>query len=260
MIKTVLIVFSFVSILAAAVPDTTTKQEYLTLVNKIEQIEGMENVRNGNLENHKKDLDIKYENFVIDVKRDKQELDFWLKLIAGGGIIALISTIIVLAVYAKKIAKETLDNAFNNKSKEIEALISMHLEDYQLKTKKKILVITPAYSNNEFLTLLFKKTGFNIGNIHYEPMHETIPNGNYDLVLFNDENGKALQSDTGYNGEKKLIEEYLHKFPKGTVRFYFGPKKVEPNAEDRNSTAFTNAHMQLYGNLLNALRYQDICV
>ncbi|MCP4115601.1 MAG: hypothetical protein GY737_09380 [Desulfobacteraceae bacterium] len=80
----------------------------------------------------------------------------------------------------------------------------------------------------------------------------------FDPVLFNDEDG-----DASNQSEQEKIEEHLAGYPLDTVRLYFGLKySINRNRPDINKvikdiTTFANARTQLYGNLMNALRYQD---
>jgi hypothetical protein len=177
------------------------------------------------------------------------------------GVILLfgIGLIIWLRNYAMKKAKEMVNNEFNNKADDIEKLVKEKNEEFQLRHNKKILIVTPDYSNEDHLKKFMQKMDFKIENIKYQPFKPTIDiTENYDIVIFNDENGLSDSKSYDYQEQKNGIEEYLSKFPEETMPFYFGKKHIENiNKNSNKIIAFVNTRTQLYGNLMNALRYQD---
>lgn len=264
-IQLIIILFIVTSTLKASQNSEYGDKSDFTINMRLDYLEKTENIRNKEFVNYKENLDNKIKNNETRQKNDYDRLV--LDVRNQNTIIIIVGSIIIifgvgfffkLREYAEKKSKETLDNAFNKKADEINQLILQQNEEYQLKTKKKILVVTPEYSCNEFLKLFFNKMGFNSDNIQYEPMLEKIPVGNFDLIIFNDE---SVVNKCDNNSKNEIeIEKYLQKYPLKTIRLYFGPKRLYTGNEyekDRIITSFVNTRLQLYGNLMNALRYQD---
>src|SRR5690554_936304 len=268
-IQLIIILFIVTSTLKASQNSEYGDKSDFTINMRLDYLEKTENIRNKEFVNYKENLDNKiknnetrqkndYDRLVLDVRNQNTIITIFgglFILLGVGSLLFLYSNAIK---YADKKVKETLDNAFNNKAEEINKLILQQNEEYQLKTKKKILVVTPEYSCNEFLKLFFNKMGFNSDNIQYEPMLEKTPVGNFDLIIFNDE---SVVNKCDNNSKNEIeIEKYLQKYPLKTIRLYFGPKRLYTGNEyekDRIITSFVNTRLQLYGNLMNALRYQD---
>lgn len=264
-IQLIIILFIVTSTLKASQNSEYGDKSDFTINMRLDYLEKTENIRNKEFVNYKENLNNKIKNNETRQKNDYDRLV--LDVRNQNTIIIIVGSIIIifgvgfffkLREYAEKKSKETLDNAFNKKADEINQLILQQNEEYQLKTKKKILVVTPEYSCNEFLKLFFNKMGFNSDNIQYEPMLEKIPVGNFDLIIFNDE---SVVNKCDNNSKNEIeIEKYLQKYPLKTIRLYFGPKRLYTGNEyekDRIITSFVNTRLQLYGNLMNALRYQD---
>lgn len=100
---------------------------------------------------------------------------------------------------------------------------------------------------------VLKNVGFNMQN--YYTSEEEASKG-FDVLFINDKGGSIEIGDTN----TKLIQE-IKSLPEDVVVFYYNNtgKRLDtgkfPGMEDKIS--FVNAASQIYGNLLNTLKYQD---
>jgi hypothetical protein len=252
----VLIILSMIMPILASQNSTIDMRTIDSLKQRIGILEGVKENYTKDIENNKNALQNQYDRFVNETKNEYAMVRLFGKFILLFGIGTIIGLIFYLRNYASKKAKETLDTAFNNKADEIEELIRIKNEDYQLKTKKKILVITPSYSDNQFLTSFFKKMDFNIDNIEYEHFSQKEIKNKFDIIIFNDEKGKPPTKDKSQ--EQIDIEKFFIAAPSKALRFYYGPKRLSINdIAIQNILSYANTPLQLYSNLMNALRYQD---
>jgi hypothetical protein len=252
----VLIILSMIMPILASQNSTIDMRTIDSLKQRIGILEGVKENYTKDIENNKNALKNQYDLFVNEIKKDNTLIKWILSIIGIIGLSTIIGSIFYLRKYASKKAKETLDTAFNNKADEIEELIRIKNEDYQLKTKKRILVITPSYSDKQFLINFFKKMDFNIDNIEYELFPQKEIKNKFDIIIFNDEKGKPATKDKSQ--EQIDIEEFFIATPSKALRFYYGPKRLSINdIAIQNILSYANTPLQLYGNLMNALRYQD---
>jgi len=241
--------------------DSITVQRLIDHEMRLDYLEKMENIRKTEFTNFEKSAKNDFESFVLEVRRNNRYIGIISTLLSflfiGGGFILFFN----FKNYADKKGKEILGSALKKNEIAINELLMQENEEHQLRTKKRILVVTPQYSDNEFIRRFFREMSFNPANIHYETFKDNIPEGKYDLVLFNDETGGDGSNDDEENIKRvESIEWYLQKFSSKTIRLYFGNEKLFSDVrfeKDRTVTSFVNTRLQLYGNLMNALKYQD---
>ncbi|HHM20530.1 MAG TPA: hypothetical protein ENJ20_00780 [Bacteroidetes bacterium] len=169
------------------------------------------------------------------------------------GIGAVISAITKYRSIEKKVGKKLkkkFDNIITEKKGDILALIDQQSREKQFVKNKKILVLTAKNGDDVFLRKFFKTMGFPIDNVNYEKVEEYEAINGYDLIFANNEN-----DDLNF----ELISSYFENSSPKTVLFYFGFNRFtsnNPKIKDRLS--FANAKTQIYGNLINLFKYQDI--
>jgi len=166
-------------------------------------------------------------------------------------ILGLIISIIALYRKIYKVAAQKVEDKFetlfNENREKLIRLIQLQDEELQLKQNKKIIVLSGEVSSDSFLRSFFATKGFR--NVRFEVLKQPIEFAESDVVLFNNEDNKL---------DKKLIQERASKTPKETVCFYFGASRIEFQPEIDNRVAYANSKMQLYGNFMNALKYQEL--
>ncbi len=204
------------------------------------------------------------------------QLQFWVYLASG---LATVFGAAVLVSYIRffreKVILKTLAKNFDVETKNLAALLNEVKKDYTLKKKTKILVATPENHDDKFIRKFFRKMGFSLAADSQDdtPRIKFIqfssgqsPEQGYDLILFNDEKGareyKKEENEKGYREcqkEKTEIHNYFSSYSgQEAICFYFGPKRI-PTPENIQ-LSYANARLQLYGNLMNALRFQEFMV
>jgi hypothetical protein len=114
-----------------------------------------------------------------------------------------------------------------------------------LKNKSSILVLSPVNSDVTFFRKFFINTRFT--NVDYQYIDNISNLNKANLVLFNNDDGKF---------DHKEILEIIKKTRENVFCFYFGQGRFE-SGEYKDRVSFANTKLQLYGNLINALRYQE---
>jgi hypothetical protein len=141
---------------------------------------------------------------------------------------------------------EEFEKLFKARDHAIREIIKSEDEANRLKLSKSIQVLSLPGASEEFLNDFFLKTGFlNVSSGTFDSNNII---GNKDLILFNndDKNTQIPPKDVG---------EYIKKLPRTTIGFYFGEGRVDGVG---SNFASANIRFQLYGNLINALRYQAV--
>lgn len=152
----------------------------------------------------------------------------------------------------KKKMDEWINKEFPKIKEEFLEAAKKQGEEFKVKEKKSILVISKKEADETFLKMFFEERGFNSRNVNYMRLGEAKNVEKYDLVLFNNESDKKEQSP---DHSKEI--EVMAKTKKDAIGFYFGPNRFE--SEDyKNKINFANSRPQLYGNLINSLRYQSL--
>lgn len=127
-----------------------------------------------------------------------------------------------------------------------------------LKVEKKIAILSKPGADTVFLERFFKRMGFECfrtmdykdGNVDYL---------NYDLVLINNDFNPNDENVNRYyfsEGERKAIFEKIR--TKQIIFFYFGGQDLAADIRSHQQCASTNLKPQLYGNLINALKFQKM--
>jgi hypothetical protein len=240
----------------------------------IEELNNRVNILEGQKENLDKQAELlkeKFENEVVSLnnkfieQKRKLEDDYnyltvllWVfGLLTVIGIFTMaISMLISYFKIRKKIegiAEEKIqkkfDSFFQEKKDQLDELINKQNEEFQLKKEKRILVLTPDGPDNLFLNKFFKGERFDKDKVKFDtPLNAANLNLNdFHVVLLDNEDDKF---------GKGLIPGIVIG-SKEVVFVYFGPPNDESKAiQKEKNVAFANYRAQLYGNLINAMRYQ----
>ena len=253
-------IFLFISFMA---PAQQGKNETLTdLSQRVKILEGQKDdlkelindklkIVEDDFKNKSNSLDTEFQKFKNKMEHDYNSLEILTWIFGPLIVITLIILYIRLLKRAEQIAeqkiKEKFDSLIEKKESRIIDIIKRHDKELQLKKHSNILVLTPAGSDDSSLEKFFEKMEFKTPDFKSP---DQLPNlKKYHLVLFNNENEKF----------KEGIIPGLVKKSKGILFFYFGPpKKDSRDIQNEKNVAFANYGAQLYGNLINALRYQAV--
>jgi hypothetical protein len=195
-----------------------------------------------------KKFDSLKEEILIEQKRNNSIFDtllIILALLGIGGVGSLWGLKKFVDYKSKEFAEKMIKEIFEKERKKISELIKKQGEEILLREEKKILVLTPTDADDSFVRDFFQEMKF----VEVEfGTPDTLSNlKKYHLILFNNEDEKF----------KEGIIPGLVKKTKGILFFYFGPPtKDSREIQNEKNVAFANYGAQLYGNLINALRYQ----
>jgi hypothetical protein len=211
------------------------------LENRIEKTEGFQT-------NTEKALDNKFTSLENKINDD----NYFIKLALGVGLGINLIFVIGLLIGAEKYVKTKLNQKFDNiidqqEGNILEVIDKQDVEKQILKAKK-ILVLTAKNGDDTFVRKFFKTMGFQIDNVNYEKVDSYKVYDGYDLIFANNE-------DTFFDEE--LIQEYFEKSKAGVVLFFFG-KSFTKGQNVTTRMSFANSRTQIYGNLLNLLKYQEV--
>ncbi len=187
-------------------------------------------------------------------------IELFFELTSITGIIALIAGL--YALYNKLIKSaytkisetfnqhfdKELEKRFQAKEADIKKLIHFHNEELQIKKTKKIMVLSPKEADHQFVEKYFETMEFE--NVRFEVFDPQKHYVDQDLILFND-------LDKKFAFEEEEIINYSKSQPEDIICFYFGDKWIEPKKIGDNFT-FAKVKTQLYGNLMSALRFQEV--
>lgn len=213
---------------------------------RIKKIEEFRAIDDKKFENKSKELDLKLEEY----KQQKTLVD-WIALSLGG---LTIVSLWGLWQRAKSIAEKKIEEKFesllSDKKLQLINIIDSHDKETNLKKDNTIYIIASNNSNTDFLLEFFKKLGFSKTVLRkvsqYEKIEEHIK---YDILfLFRDETNEPLSDE--------VSKQYIEDSRNDAIIFNFGKNIQLSNGKSRFSSA--SFWSQLYGNLISALKYQEI--
>ncbi len=241
--------YLFAMILLLFLSSSLAAQEKDSLQVLEERIEVLERQK----EQMEKDFEL--ESRELTQKAQQIELDlkgkfFWLGLFASTTIISLFVLLFTLYRHAKKIASSKIEDLFEDlfnedRSKLVQMINSLD-EEVLLKKQSSIVVFSPRRAPLNFLKDFFRE--FDFKNVRFYSIEEKADLKKVDVVFLNNENEQLSIAE---------ILQQAENSPQETVFFLFG-KKYLTTEELSGRIAFANSRMQLYGNLINALRYQTL--
>lgn len=227
-----------------------SSNDSLTIKNleyRIKKIEDYRTLDDRRFDNKAKEIELKIEDYRIQ----KTVLD-WIALAIGGfALVSLFGFWLKAKKLAEKKIEEKFETIFNEKKHLLLRIIDSHDKETELKKKSSILILESKQSNTDFLENFFSKLGFNNTLLKkvsdYEPIDEKI---NYDLLFL-------FREDSNYPLEDTLCKKYIDASRSDSIVFIFGGKQLDiTNIKSRSSSA--TFWSQIYGNLISALKYQEI--
>ncbi len=193
-------------------------------------------------------LDLQRLDFKIDRVETEIRKDFFLLQKLG-----LPLTVIAFALTFWSVYKSALGFALQ---KAKETVDRYYLPDEErFKREKKLLVLTKEGGDSGFMRKLLHDTGFlavstistNVKQLNEETLRKILDGNKYDLILLNNENA-AFEDDE--------IRTCHSKTPDFTMIFSFN-KNLPTDIVASHRAASANFKSQIYGNLINALKYQQ---
>ncbi|CAN0218287.1 unnamed protein product, partial [Chrysoparadoxa australica] len=163
-------------------------------------------------------------------------------------VIGFIVGYITLLQRAQKIAEKKieakLEDFFNDKKERFKELVNQQLDEIKIKRESSILVFSKDKTEENFLKSFLKEMDFK--KVSFTTDYESAVFSDLDLILINDESDSFEQ-------------QYLNDLPENIhdssiLFFYFGTKRL---TIDKNHLSVANFRSQLYGNLINGLKYQS---
>jgi len=222
------------------------------LARRVTELEKQREQQKELYEEHKKLLKDNFKN-----KSDEMDNKYDLfKVIAA--LFGSLTIITIFSLYAKlkkrvleigdKKIEEKFDSLLEEKKSRIIAILKNHNEEMKLKNEKSILVLTPKGADDSPIKKFFKEMDFNLNLIYFESPDNLNKLNKVHLALFNNESGTF---------DHKEIDDIIRETKDYVFCLYFGRDRfISTRHQDRVS--FANAKVQLYGNLINALRYQKL--
>lgn len=253
----------YIVVLLLFLPLINYSQVYDTLkINKlgqrIERLEGFENVLEERVQNKISLLEEKSE---IEIIRAKEEIKDEIRPIKYA--VGFVTFLALLAVGAflyqlfwgvKRIAdrqmKRNLQNHLKSNADVILNLIKSQQAENDIKRKMKITTLNPTENDATILEKILTKMGFI--NISSLDMKKCEDNTESDLIIFNDRD---------CNFDHQLIHDYLRQSKEVDLFIYFGSARLElPNdlGEHRDKLNFANKSFTLYHQIIQTLTYKQL--
>jgi len=249
--NTILIYFIFIFI-PIHLYSQTEEQSLDELSDRIEKVEGFQDVINGKFENKSKELDLQFKDLSASLEDEYRILKNLRNVGIPLTILGLIAAILGLIKTTKRIAQtkieEQYEQLFNEDKNRLIEIIDNQNEEHDIKNNRKILVLSTPKEDKTFLKKFFRE--FKFQKVDFKSVENDENIGKYDLIFINDENGDF---------QFEFIDSFFENSPKDTVLFYFNTtKKFYNNAKVSDRLNFANSKTQIYGNLINLLKYQNI--
>lgn len=199
-----------------------------------------------------KSQELQTERFTVELEKQKQSLFAYFVGFLGVGTLA--GFYVLLFLVPKEIEKraklevdEKIGDAIRGRSETVRRILSNYDIEAHLWQNKRIYCIG---ENDSLLQKILSNAGFNFNNYYNA---ENPPKYGYDILFINNANGTEDLS--------KIVNE-VNSLPDDIIAFYyntnqkhFPSKDLKKGKEDKVN--FVNAASQIYGNLLNTLKYQD---
>ncbi len=252
MLKNTILIYFLLILIPMHLHSQTEEQSPDELSNRIEKVEGFQDVINGKFENKSKELELQFKDLTTSLEGEYRILKNLRNVGIPLTILSLIAAILGLIKKMKSIAQTKIEEKYEqlfsaDKDRLIE-IINNQNEEHKFRDNKKILVLSTPNGDSSFLRKLFKEFKFQKVDFKSVEKHENL--GKYDLIFINNENGDF---------QFELIDSFFENSSKNTVLFYFNTtKRFYNNAKISNRLNFANSKTQIYGNLINLLKYQKI--
>jgi hypothetical protein len=216
------------------------------------KLDTLEKVYNAQLKKIKEGIQIaKLREGVESAKegiKDTKNLLYWIFGIAVGAFLGLYTHFVNKYHKSRMLAEREIMKkiAYYFDTEESNLLQVVEEADLNhLKNKISILVLSPVGIDISFIKDFFKRTRF--PNVYFQYTDNITNLNRANLVLFNNDDGKF---------DHKEILKIIAKTKDDVYCFYFGQGRFD-SGDYKDRVSFANTKLQLYGNLINALRYQE---
>lgn len=222
-----------------------------SIENRVDVIEMHKSNLNDKFQNKSESLDIKVDEINSKLQKDYNYIEILVLSFGSIAILGLLTLFISIYRYIHKVAKgkidEKFDSLFNNEKDKLTQLIDSQILENSLRKNKKILVLTETNDNDSYIRRFFLKMDFKKVTYVSTNTYQNV-SADIDLVFINNElEGLSDQ----------IIENYIND-SQGKLIFHFGAKRINMNWVSENKIAIANNRVQLYGNLINALKYIEM--
>ena len=253
-VSTVIIAFICYSVFPQKVTQDKINEwdkKIISIENRVDVIEMHKSNLTDKFKNKSESLDIKVDKIESKLQKDYNYIEILVWSFGSIAILGLLTLFISIYKYIHKVAKvkidEKFDSLFNNEKDKLIQLIDSQILENSLRKQKKILVLTETNDSDSYVRSFFLKMGFEKVTYISISAYQNVPD-DIDLVFINNESEGI--SD-------QLIENYINGV-QGKLIFHFGAKRINLNWLSENKIAIANNRVQLYGNLINALKYIEV--
>ena len=179
-----------------------------------------------------------------------EEKCFLFKVASALGGITLL-TIIGFYVFIGRIVKSKMDSEFQGRRGQLLAIMDANDSERKLKREKRICLVTSADADTTELVRCLGNFDFNVSPPNKVKEYVPLLELDYDiLLLYRDKDNYPLTDD--------LVKLYADNSLPNSVVFLFGNEKPFDLGEIRKRASSATFWTQLYGNLLSAMKYQQI--
>lgn len=255
----IIAIITLIISLSSGLQSQTTKEDSLTI--RIESLEDELANQNKKLELSERELQVlfKEKQMVQDTEFNslsnklKEDYDL-IKQLSFWGLGLTVSSLIALFFGGKKYIQGKLNEKFDKiiseqESNIIEIVESHDIEKRILRTRTAV-VLTAENEDEAFIKNFFNKIGFNRDNITFKKVNNHQDIGEVDLIFVNNDNDHF---------ESSLIDDYFNNSSDNTVLFYYNTtRKTYNNNSVSNRMSFANSPTQIYGNMINLMKYQQV--
>ena len=216
---------------------------------RIDKVEGYQKITNGAIDN-------KFTALSLNLDK-KYKLLEWLGYIGIPlNLLFILGLLWSRSKYVNKKVHENIEKIVIENKQAIKKVVEKQQNENQFVKNKQILVLTADKGNTVFLRKFFKKMKFPDGNIVYETTKSMVAaNQNsyvakFDMIFANNEN-----DDLSFD----IIHSYFKNSNPKAVLFYFGTNRFTAETpEIGNRLSMASFKTQIYGNLINLFRYQEL--
>jgi hypothetical protein len=200
-----------------------------------------------NLDNKSTEIDLKIDGY----HQEKTFLDRFIGVAGGISLAFFIGLLLgARAIVRRRLDKE-FDNAFNDRKGQVLQLLQAYDKESELKKSKCIYVIASKNADTDALEKFLVELKFNATRPKKVDTYEAIPHHEkYDVLLLFRELGNGPLDDD-------IVMEYARNSRPDSIVFLFGQGPIELGDVKRRSSSAT-FWSQLYGNLISAMKYQQL--
>jgi len=199
----------------------------------------------------KQELEVKFDRLKLGIDKENVRLEVIIWIFGSVTFLGLVVSIISFYIRINRIAisksEKIIEAKFEDERDKLIQIIASQTEENKLRNKR-MIVLSDIKSEDTFLKKFFKEMGFT--KIRFKNTSDQKSLTNYDLLFINNESGGI---------DKETIDNYCSKSIDSSVLFYFNTNGIRYiNENVANRLSFANSRTQIYGNLINLLKYQAV--